>query len=114
VDKEYRLKPLEKGQISTGENGRFYVLSALTTTRRCAALGKYEGVGRSFRRTRERSRIELVQHTREGDGLADVFQAANPGYRAFDAHSEARMRNGTELPQIQVPFERFFRKLMLL
>ncbi len=106
------LDPLEQGQISTAKTWRFYGLSVFTTTRRCAGLGRVRA--RRALRASDKLGIELIQHAREGDGFANVFQAADPGYRAFDAHPEARMRHGTELAQIQVPFERFFRKPMLL
>jgi hypothetical protein len=48
-------------------------------------------------RASDRLGIELIQHAREGDSFANVFQAADPGNRAFDTHPEARMRHGAEL-----------------
>ena len=34
-------------------------------------------------------RVQAMQHAGEGDGFADVFQAADPGYGSLDAHAEA-------------------------
>src|SRR5689334_18008659 len=42
-----------------------------------------------------------------------MFEAADPGYDALDAHAETGMRHAAEASQIQVPLERFFRKLVL-
>jgi len=34
----------------------------------------------------------------EGDGFANVLEAAQPGYGALDAHAESAMRNAAEAP----------------
>jgi hypothetical protein len=33
--------------------------------------------------------VDAVEGAGEGDGFADVFQAADPGYAALDAHAES-------------------------
>jgi len=35
------------------------------------------------------SRVDAVEGSGEGDGFADVFQAADPGYAALYAHAES-------------------------
>ncbi len=35
--------------------------------------------------------VDAVEHAREGDGFAEVRDAADPGYEALDAHAEAGM-----------------------
>src|SRR4030095_16943114 len=59
------------------------------------------------------SRFESIQHSREGNCLADVLQTADPGDGTFDAHAETGVRDRAVLAQIEVPLERFPRKLML-
>jgi len=58
--------------------------------------------------------MQPVQHARKGDGLADVFQPADPGHRALDAHPEAAVRCGAVLAQIDLPLEGFPRQVVLL
>lgn len=110
ADDVYRLTPSSRGRYPQRKRGDFRDCPFLRP------LGVVLDLVRARRalRASDKSGIELIQHAREGDGFANVFQAADPGNRAFDAHPEARMRHGTELAQIQVPFERFFRKPMLL
>src|SRR5579862_6067378 len=56
------------------------------------------------------SRVQPVQHSWERDGFANVFEAADPCYRALNAHAEAGVRNATILAQVQIPLERLFRQ----
>ena len=49
-----------------------------------------------------------MQHAREGNGLAHMLQAANPGHGALNAHAEARMRHGAVTAQIEIPLEGLF------
>src|SRR3954447_26656082 len=70
--------------------------------------------------------IMAMQHCRMGSGpraikhpwirnrLAHVLQTADPGNASLHAHTEARVRNSTELPQIQVPLKGFGREPVLL
>ena len=58
--------------------------------------------------------MQPVEHARKGDGLADVFQPADPGHRPLDAHPEAAVRYGAVLAQIEVPLEGFPRQVVLL
>jgi hypothetical protein len=39
----------------------------------------------------------------EGDGFADVVEAADPGHGAFDAHAEAPVGDGAVAKQVEVP-----------
>src|SRR5678815_18914 len=60
------------------------------------------------------SRFESIQHSRKGNGFANVLQAANPGHCPLNAHAEAGVGHGAVFPQIEIPLERFARKLMLV
>src|SRR5581483_11448345 len=51
-------------------------------------------------------RVDAIQRPGEGNSLAHVIQPADPCHRALDAHAEARMRNRTVPPQIEIPPER--------
>ena len=44
--------------------------------------------------------------------LAHVFEAAHPCNEPFDSHTEARMRNTAEPPQIQIPVESLAREFV--
>src|SRR6267378_6486695 len=57
-------------------------------------------------------RVYPVNHAREGNHFADVLRPANPGDRAFQAHSEAGMRHAAVAPQVEVPLERLFRQVV--
>lgn len=46
-----------------------------------------------------------VDHAREGDSLANVLDARDPGDAAFDAHAESAVRNGAVLAEIEKPVE---------
>src|SRR6266699_4292728 len=60
------------------------------------------------------SRPRAVQHAREGDSLADVFQAAHPGDETLDAHAESGVGNRTEAAEIEIPIEGFGWKVVFL
>ncbi len=60
-----------------------------------------------------RLRIDLVQHAREGDRLADMGQLADPGHHALDAHAEAGMGHGAVAAQVEIPGEGLARQLVL-
>src|SRR5947199_706018 len=53
-------------------------------------------------------RIHAVNHAREGDDLANVFGAANPGDGTFEAQSETGVRNAAVAPQVEIPLECVF------
>src|ERR1035437_9049555 len=59
-------------------------------------------------------RIQPVQRTREGNGLAHVLQSAYPGHGALDAHAESGVRNPAELAQVEIPLEGLFRQFVLM
>src|SRR5512133_2771645 len=59
-------------------------------------------------------RIDLVQHARIRNALAQVRHAADPRDRALDAHAEPRVRERAVLADVEVPLERFDRQLVLL
>src|SRR5258708_38621536 len=44
-----------------------------------------------------------INHARESDSLADVFQAAHPGDETLDAHAESGVRNRTVAAESQGP-----------
>jgi hypothetical protein len=48
----------------------------------------------------------------EGDGFADVVEAANPCDRALDAHAEAAVRDAAVAAEVQVPLEGLLGKVM--
>jgi hypothetical protein len=49
--------------------------------------------------------IDSIEGSGEGDGFADVFQAADPGYAALYAHAETRVRDAAVFAEVQVPLE---------
>src|SRR5450755_3068666 len=53
----------------------------------------------------QRLRIDSVQGSSEGDGFADVVEAAEPGYDALDAHAEAGVGDGAVAAEVEVPLE---------
>src|SRR5262249_34837737 len=57
---------------------------------------------------------EAVEHARERDGLANVWQPAHPRHGALDAESETGMREGAVTPDVEVPLERRPREAMLV
>src|SRR5580698_2487610 len=61
-----------------------------------------------------RSRVQPIQHSWERNRFAHVLEAADPGYGALDAHTEASVRDAAELAQIEIPLERFFGQIMLV
>src|SRR4051812_38099101 len=50
-----------------------------------------------------RLRINPVQETWEGDRLADMMRAGDPGGGPLDAHAEAAVRHRAIAPQVEVP-----------
>src|SRR5260370_35138641 len=58
-------------------------------------------------------RIHAINHAREGDDLANVLGAANPGDGALKAHSEAGVGNAAGWAQGESPLERFFGQVAL-
>ena len=55
-------------------------------------------------------RINPIQRPREGNRLADVVEAADPGCDSLDAHAEAAVLDGAVLAQVEVPLEGFDRQ----
>src|SRR6266851_4595219 len=58
-------------------------------------------------------RIHAVNHAREGDDLANVLGAANPGDGALEAHSEAGVGNAAVAAQVEIPLKSFFGEVVL-
>ena len=54
-------------------------------------------------------RIYPVNHAREGDDLADVLGAANPGDGALQAHAEAGVGDAAVAAEVEIPLEGLFR-----
>jgi len=50
-------------------------------------------------------RVNPVQCSGEGDGFADVVEAADPGYDSLDAHAEAGVGDAAVFAQVEVPLE---------
>jgi len=44
--------------------------------------------------------VDAVEGAGEGDGFADVFQAADPGYAAFDAHAETAVGDAAVFAEV--------------
>src|ERR1700680_3622389 len=59
-------------------------------------------------------RVEPVQHSGKRNGLAHVFQAANPGHGALNAHAEAAMGHAAKFAQVEIPLERFFGQVVFV
>jgi hypothetical protein len=49
--------------------------------------------------------VDSVEGAGEGDGFADVVQAADPGYDSLDAHAEAGVGDAAVFAQVEVPLE---------
>ena len=49
--------------------------------------------------------VDAVEGAGEGDSFADVVEAADPGYGAFDAHAEAAVGDGAVFAEVEVPLE---------
>src|SRR5215207_9213498 len=60
------------------------------------------------------SGIDLVEHPRVRDRLAEVRQAGHPGHEALDSHAEAAVRKGAVLPHVEVPLERLDWQVVLV
>jgi hypothetical protein len=54
-------------------------------------------------------RIDALEGAREGDRLADVVDAADPGHGPFQAQPETAVWERTIAPEIQIPAVRLFR-----
>jgi hypothetical protein len=50
-------------------------------------------------------RVDAVEGAGEGDGFADVVEAADPGYGSLDAHAEAAVGNAAVFAEVEVPLE---------
>src|SRR5262245_16108315 len=59
------------------------------------------------------SGVDPVEHPREGDRLAQVLDAADPGDDPLDAHAEARMGHAAVRAKITVPAERLLGQVVL-
>lgn len=57
--------------------------------------------------------INSVEGAGEGDGFADVVEAADPGYGALDAHAEAGVGDAAVFAQVEVPLEGVEREMVL-
>src|ERR1700678_535714 len=57
--------------------------------------------------------IDSVEGSGEGDGFADVVQAADPGYDSLDAHAEAGVGDTAVLAQVEIPLEGVEREVVL-
>ena len=53
-------------------------------------------------------RIYPVNHAREGDDLANVLGAANPGHGALKPQAKTSMRDAAITAEIQIPLKRLF------
>src|SRR5207244_4056747 len=58
--------------------------------------------------------IQPVEHTWIRNRFADVFELADPGDDALDAHAETAVRNGAVPAEVEVPLERLLRQVVLL
>src|ERR1700733_13382657 len=52
-------------------------------------------------------RIDSVEGSGEGDGFADVVEAAEPGYYSLDAHAEAGVGDAAVFAEVEIPLEGF-------
>jgi len=59
-------------------------------------------------------RVQPVQHSREWDRFADVFEPADPGDSTLESHAEPSVRNTADLAQVQLPLESFFGQAVLV
>src|SRR5512135_2432077 len=60
------------------------------------------------------SGVDPVKQAREGDGLPDVLDAADPGHGPLEPQAEARVRHGPVLPQVDVPLVGIAGEIVLL
>src|SRR2546430_14083143 len=68
-------------------------------------------IDRGFRAVKV-SRPEALEQAGEGDRLAHVGEAAQPGDAALDAHAEAGVRHGAVAAEIEGPAEGAERELV--
>src|SRR4030043_1895561 len=59
-------------------------------------------------------RVDPIKETGEGDGFADVLEAANPGYCPFNPHPKTGVRASPEPAQVQVPLVGFAGQVVFL
>src|SRR3979490_152181 len=59
----------------------------------------------------ESLRVHAIYHPGERNDFTDVLSSANPRDRAFQAQSEAGVRNAAVTPEVQIPGERLFREV---
>ncbi len=59
------------------------------------------------------SGVHPVEHPGEGDGFADMINAANPGHDALHAHSETGVGHASILAQVKIPLESFSGEMVL-
>src|SRR6266699_7022909 len=56
-------------------------------------------------------RVYAINHPGEGNHFTNVLSSANPRHRAFQAQSEAGVRNAAVTAKVQIPVERLFREI---
>src|SRR5579862_4234345 len=56
--------------------------------------------------------IQPVQHSWKRNRFAHVLEPADPCDRPLDPHPEAAVRNAAELPQVEIPLERFLGQIV--
>ena len=59
-------------------------------------------------------RTQAGHHAREGDGFANVREAADPADGALEAEAETRMRNTSVTAQVEEPLVSFHRQIFVL
>src|SRR5438874_5841312 len=57
-------------------------------------------------------RADAIQHPRERDRLANVFDATHPGRASLYSHPKSTMRHTAVATQIQIPIKRLLRQSM--
>jgi len=65
-------------------------------------------------KVRRSSRVDAMEGAGEGDGFADVVEAADPGDDALDAHAEAAVRDRAVAAQVEIPLKGFFGQLVFI
>ena len=58
-------------------------------------------------------RVDAVEGPGEGDGFANVVEAAEPGHDSLDAHAEAGVGDAAVFAQVEVPLEGGERQVVL-
>lgn len=57
-------------------------------------------------------RSDAIEHTREGDCFSNVLDAAHPRRAPLDSHAKTSVRYAAVAPQVEVPLEGLFWKLV--